>query len=358
MQNESFEMLKCQRYLDNAAPELDSTTWLSYQRNLPAILLTEGFEERSLGVLRAIASRGLQVPYLLLARYEETEHLNRQYRDEFAHLAQIVAPGRHDIVWSRSDGSWISDRIQRIGRGMVLLDISGMTTRGMFAALDVLKSAGNPVLIGYSEAEEYRPTRVEWDALVGEITGDPDEESLLAEKVDEAKWLYSGAHTVQLLPGHEGYDAAGVNALVAFLPFKPVRLGTVLDEQEYSAYVYMVGRPRLDANSWRYNALQRINTAIIREGRMVEVPTFGYRETISALATVVAGSSGLLNEFDVHLAPMGSKLQNVACWILSSLIPAITVITSVPDTWYHDAFSHGVGDCWVFPLKFPASLRV
>jgi hypothetical protein len=320
---------------------------------LPNVLIPEGFEERSLGVLRELARQGRQVTSLGLVRYDDRVDLNAKYRKEFEDLAEVVAPGRWKVLKNRHNSEWVNEALNLADRGPMFLDISGLTTRGMFAAFDALRIAGRSLVVGYSEAAEYRPSKMEWDKIIETTEHDLDVASLLAETVDDAPWLYSGAHSVQLFVGHEGYDAAGVSALVAFLPFKPVRLGSLLDEHQFSSYVYVAGQPRLFENAWRLNALMQMNAAVIRQGRVIEMATFGYREALQGLAELICGSDGLLRNFDVHLAPMGSKLQNVACWILSTLVPAITVTASVPNTWHSEAYSDGVGRSWAFSLQMP-----
>jgi hypothetical protein len=64
-------------------------------------------------------------------------------------------------------------------------------------------------------------------------------------------------------------------------------------------------------------------------------------------------TDALLKRYNVHMAILGSKLQTVGCWALSRVISSITVITSVPQKYYAEAFSEGVGRSWVFKLTKP-----
>ena len=84
--------------------------------------------------------------------------------------------------------------------------------------------------------------------------------------------------------------------------------------------------------------------------------TFGYREAIKQLTTVLFREPGLLRNYDVHLAIMGSKLQALASWVVSSIIRSITVVTSVPAQYYPEAFSKGIGQQWIFPLIPPTEV--
>jgi len=349
----NIETRLCEWYIEKAIEEIPFSTWRADNDRVPAVLVVEGFEERSIGFLRRLADTKVSVPALVLGRYGDNGDLNVEFREEFEALASRVASGRWQVVELKDGEDWAREAAQLVGGNELIVDISALTTRGIFFALDRLTRHSRHVSIAYSEAGEYRPTREEWEGLLREVAGDVDEDTLIAEKADEMPWLYSGTHHAEIVTGHEGFDAAGVNALVAFFPFKCARLAAVLGEQDYSAYVFIAGRPRLEGNSWRLEALMRINASVVKDWPIVDMDTFGYKSTLSALSKEICSDEGLLQRFDVHLAPMGSKLQKVACWVLSMLVPSVTVTTAVTHGYYPEAFSHGVGESWVFPLLDP-----
>jgi hypothetical protein len=175
----------------------------------------------------------------------------------------------------------------------------------------------------------------------------------VAERMDEREWLYGGGHRIVFIPRHEGYDVAGSNALVAFLPFKSARLAAIMGQEEYSDYLFIAGRPRLAGNQWRLDALKDINATVTRQWPIVEMSTFSYRTALKQLASPLFDEEGLLHHYDVHLAPMGSKLQTFACWVVSCIAPSITVLTSVPGKYFSNAFSLGIGAQWAFPFVRP-----
>jgi hypothetical protein len=177
----------------------------------------------------------------------------------------------------------------------------------------------------------------------------------LAGKTDEREWLYSRNFDVELVQGHEGYDVAGSAALVAFLPFKAARLAAVMNYSEYSQYVFIAGKPRLGENLWRLDALIQINKAITRQWPIVEMSTFGYKDALKQLAGLLFSSDALSARCDIHVAPMGSKLQTVACWALSRITRSITTVTAIPSRYFPKKFSEGIGSTWVFPFVIPES---
>ena len=202
----------------------------------------------------------------------------------------------------------------------------------------------------YSEAAEYWPKQQNWKELSPDY-GNADD---LADRTDESEWLYSGRNFhVELVRGHEGYDVAGSSALVAFLPFKAARLAAVMSHADYSQYLFIAGRPRLAENFWRLEALKQINRVVTRDWSVAEMSTFGYRDALKQMANLLFSSDALSNRCDLHVAPMGSKLQTIACWALSRITRAVTILTGIPSRYFPRKYSEGIGACWVFPFARP-----
>jgi len=345
----SLEARLCQDFLtrteDEASLDLISAESLAET----ALFAVEGFEERSVGVLEMLANKAC-VSELVIARYDEHRGPNTKFRKRFDRAARKLAPSHWRTVHNTNDGSWFLQELSNIKSTRILFDITGASNRSLFGLLDAAVSSGREVLIAYSEAGEYWPTQNDWRTLRRELVA-PDD---LARVVDEKPWLFGYQHRCELVKGHEGYDSAGsARSLVAFLPFKPARLASVIGEEEYSAFVYVAGRPRLPENEWRLKALIEINADLTRGQRVLTMDTFGYRKAFKQLTDILFVEPALLNNFDVHLAPLGSKLQVVACWALSSIIRSVTVVTSVPLKYFPEAFSEGIGERWVVRLVAP-----
>lgn len=351
-----LEYRLCMDYWECAQDEQPLQPWLQQRRSPICVIVAEGFEQRSLGVLECLARAKARVSRVVVARYVADIDLNKRYRPRFEELAEKLSGGNWTVVENRDDGLWVQGALAGLASQDVLLDISGISNRALLPALDAAASFSGLVLVGYSEAKEYWPKESDWRELQKGLS----DNTILAEMVDEKPWLFSSEHRVEIIPGHEGFDAAGVgHALVAFLPFKRARLGAVLGEEAYREFLFIAGRPRLEANAWRMEALRSINAPLTREWPVIEMSTFGYRPATQNLASTLLDPStsadmpDLLSRYDVHLAAMGSKLQTVACWVLSSIVRSLTVVTSVPKKYYPEAFSEGIGESWVFALTRP-----
>jgi hypothetical protein len=350
MSEVSLEQELCQDYLGRSEDEQPFADWIKGRTGRIGLLAAEGFEKRSLGFLERLAKANMQLSGLVIGRYTHDINLNKEYRERFETLAKMVAPGRWHILDNYNDGQWIQTGLDLFDADEVILDISGISNRGLFGALDAAASSSRKVFIGYSEAEEYWPKQRDWRELEKSLS----DTTLLAEMVDEKPWLFSYEHRVEIIPGHEGYDAAGAGrALIAFLPFKCARLAAVLGEEDYREFLFIAGRPRLERNAWRLDALRKINSALTREWPVLEMSTFAYRSAMRELASQMFSDESLLYKYDVHLAIMGSKLQLVASWVLSRIIRSLTIVTSVPARYYPEAFSEGIGESWIFRLAVP-----
>jgi hypothetical protein len=351
--NDPVELQMVGDYLLRSQNELEISFWLGSATEVPALCVPEGFEERSLGVLDRLAHAGIQVPQVVLGRYIDDHDVNLRYRPDFERLAQVVAPGKWSVIENRGDGRWVNDALAVISSERVIVDITGLSNKGLFGALDAMRKDARELYVGYSEAAEYSPTEQEWRRLEDHIAASGGDVSTLAQMADRQEWLYVGEHRVEHVSGHEGYDVAGATALLAFLPYKSARLASIMCRHDYTEYCFIAGEPRLARNAWRLEALRRINASIVKQWPVIIMSTFGYRLAIEQLGEALFSENGLLHRCDVHMAPMGSKMQTVASWVVSCIGQAATVLTAVPNRYYPNAFSRGIGNSWVFKFVRP-----
>jgi hypothetical protein len=352
----SIELAECLRYADLAVGEASMADW-PVRPEQPALLVAEGFEERSLGILAHLAERRVRLPAIFIGRYRKDAELNARHRARFEALAEALAPGGWHVLENADDGTWVREALSRADGTRVAVDITGLSCRGLFGALDEIAAAPHDVTIMYSEAAEYAPTQAEWERIRRASLPENADHDQVADLADEGQWLYSGRHFhVELIRGHEGYDVAGTSALVAFLPFKAARLAAVINHAEYSQYLFIAGRPRLAENQWRLEALREFNRAVTKEWPTEVMSTFDYRAGVREVAELLFSPDSLSTRCDIHVAPMGSKLQTLACWAVSRITRSLTMVTSVPACYFPAAYSEGVGESWFFPFLRPRNV--
>lgn len=349
--SQSFEERLISEYLHRAQDEADASTLTADDLRGQAILAAQGFEERSVGFLEMVAERGLRAKDVIIATYSDHRVANNKYRKRFEHAADAVAETKWRRVTSFNDAQWVDRALALTEAEKIILDITGISNRALFNALDAIARSGRCAFIAYTEAGEYWPTYTEWIQLRDHLLPTED----VGEEMDKRPWLFGHEHRCELIAGHEGYDSAGSSrAMVAFLHFKAARLAAVLGEEEYAAFVFVAGRPRLQRNQWRLDALKAINANVVRSRQTFEMDTFGYRNALRQLSDILFSNPGVMRHYDVHMASMGSKLQEVSCWIASCLLQSITLVASVPTKYYPKAFSNGIGAKWTFPLLLPS----
>jgi hypothetical protein len=348
----SIEYQKCDDYLRTAVGESKLSVHEKRPFKSTSLVVTEGFEERSVGVLELFARAGIKLATVVVNRYPDKTGPNAKYHERFNRAAEKVDPGHWSEVDYDYGGLWLSEALRRITSERVILDITGISTRGLFGAFDLAANSGRNFSIAYTEAQVYWPRKSDWRKLALGLSG----HRTLAEIVDEKPWLFGYDHQVALIPGHEGYDSAGSErALVGFLPFKCARLAAVLGEEDYAEFLFIAGQPKLAKNYWRLEALKRINEDIVGGREVITIPTFGYRRVLAELARQLFVERPLLERYNVHLAILGSKLQTLACWCLSCIVPSVTIVTSAPARYFPEAFSDGIGTKSIFPLARPGT---
>lgn len=347
MEYVGIEQERIRDYLKRSEDECDFEKWLSNIDPNVSLVLAEGFEERSLGIIEKLVHAGIKVSTVIIGRYVKNLELNKKYRPRLEKLASIVAPNKWHVIENLNDGLWVREAIELLNTDTVLLDITAISNRGLFGALDAAIMSGRKIFIVYSEAGEYWPKKTDWQKLKKELYGNES----IAEVVDKMPWLFGYEHRVELVPGHEGYDSTDCGrALIGFLPFKCARLAAILSQENYAEIIFIAGRPRLEENLWRLETLREINDPITKDWCVVEMSTFSYRNAFQQLSSLLLQNESLLLKHDVHMAILGSKLQTVACWALSSILKSLTIVTSIPAQYYPESFSDGIGTSWAFRL--------
>jgi hypothetical protein len=340
---------KCLEYLEFSKDETKIKSWLENYREPFSLILAEGFEERSLGILASLLKYNVKPKKIILGRYSSNYEGNKKYRKRFEDLGNKLNSQNFSIT-NIGDDNWIQDAVKSIDTEDILFDISGISNSSLFYCLDEIFKFRRKIFVGYSDAIDYWPKKDDWEELRKSF----DDFSTLSDTVNKKPWLFSSEHNVHLVQNHEGYEGAGKGrALISFLPFKGARLSAILGEEDYAELLFIAVMPYLKVNSWRCQALLEINSPIIKNWPVVKINAFGYRDTIKDLLKILFIGESLFEKFDVHLAILGSKLQNIGCWVLSSIIKSITVVTSNPSEYYPEAFSEGIGRSWIIELKSP-----
>ncbi len=355
MKSISLEEQLCKDYLENAKDEVSFDRWVSFHSDKFSLILSNGFEERSLGIIKKLANSGVKVITVIIGRYTIEEKHNEKYWRTLQECVRSLEPDNLHVLENNNDGKWIIDALKLCDTINILFDITSISNRSIFSTLDNIAFAKKQIFIAYTEAGEYWPKRAEWENLRKNLKDESFEGETLSEIVDKLPWLFGYEHKLELVNGYEGYDSASSGkALLGYLPFKCARLAGILGDEEYSEIIFIAGEPRLPENHWRLSALFEINEPIIKDRNVKIIRTFSYKNALKDLLEILfSGKRPLIHRYDIHIAILGSKLQTISCWILCNYIKSITAVTSIPREYFPDAFSEGIGQSWVIQFTPP-----
>jgi hypothetical protein len=231
----------------------------------------------------------------------------------------------------------------------VYLDISTMSKLAILLSLKICADMKVAVTILYAQAQRYGPSSEEFD---------------VARKKNEIHrptlQIYNGIHGVVRSASLSSVAMQGQpTAAIVFMSFNDA-LTQVLLNTVYPSRLFLVnGRPpfliwREHATAWIHDEVRKEwasdnPTHIGSDG--VEyldrcVSTLDYVETVDLLIQLFWQLSG---DHRILLAPAGSKMQTIGCYLVKRLHPDIHIEYPSPEGFLPE-YSAGIGDIWELDL--------
>ncbi|HEY0141320.1 MAG TPA: hypothetical protein VGF48_10515 [Thermoanaerobaculia bacterium] len=228
----------------------------------------------------------------------------------------------------------------------VVVDASTMSKLALLLCLAVCDDLDLDLDVLYTEAQEYGPSKAELDAAVA--AGDVHRPSVQ---------VYTGVHGVMRVARLSSVAMQGQpTAAVAFMSFNEYLTQALVDAVYPSRLFLINGRPpRL---TWREQATFMIHDQLVREWPLEDNPvrtdadgtvTYGrststlwYAETVSLLFDLYWQ---IATDYRVLLAPTGSKMQTLGCYIARAAHPDIHIEYPTPKSFF-DFYSTGIAESW------------
>jgi hypothetical protein len=309
-----------------------------------------GFEDRTMAVASAITFPAACAAILL--DYRPFNPKNRLGDVRLALTEQGVRISDSDVLlYDRFAPDHfeqrLRDRLIEHAASRVILDISTMSKLAILLILGVCMELDLEVVVVYTEALFYGPSKEEFED---------------ARKNDEIHrpsiQIYTGVHGVVRVNSLASVAMQGQpTAAVVFMSFND-SLTQVLLNTVYPSRLFLInGRPPV--HSWREEATAWIHDQVRHEWEEDNplslekdgeaalprraVSTLDYRETVSLLIRLyweLSATHRLL------LAPSGSKMQAVGCYLVKALHPDIHVEYPSPDGFLPE-YSSGIAQRWV-----------
>ena len=314
------------------------------------VIHAPGFEDRTMAIADSITSSGGARAVLL--DYRPFNPKNRLHKVRNALLAKGLQITDEDIIeYDRFEPGNFEARLkQRLVPGGVrgaVIDISTMSKLAIMLVLNVCRQLEFKVRILYTEAQIYGPSEKEFKS---------------ARANDEIHrptlQVFTGVHGVVRVDSLASVAMQGQpTAALVFMSFNNA-LTQILLNTVYPSRLFLInGRPpihnwREAATAWIHDQVRREweqdNPVTTKTGDDVPLPTrvvstLDYRETVSLLIELYWALS---DRHRILLAPAGSKMQAVGCYLVKALHPDIHIEYPSPEG-FSPTYSSEIGKRWL-----------
>ena len=317
------------------------------------IVAAAGFEDRTLGLTTTLPPRP-HVGRVFLLIYRGWQRGNK--------VAEVVSSYRkHGIVIKRDDevrydrlypdkfADSLHRRLQLSQASRVLLDITSMSRMAIMLCLDVICEHDLDLTIFYAEAERYGPSLEEYELAKTMGLHRPSVQ------------VYSGVHGVTRAGRLSSVALQGEpSACIAFMSMNEKLTQAIITALSPSRLFLINGRPprhqwREEATAWIHEQLRREwpaeDNPITFDAKGHSLPlratsTLDYRQTVDVLLDLYWQ---LAAEYRLILAPTGSKMQTVGCYISKAINQDIHIEYPTPEGFLPE-YTSGIGECWTVPF--------
>lgn len=307
-----------------------------------------GFEDRCLTIPGALSNSGFKASKAYYIEYSTIPHENATNRPQLLeHLngisANIQSINGDDVGYAKALRELISPSEESgVGvRPTVVFDISVASNKLLMRCMDVFFASRINLIILYSEAAVYHPTKEEF-------------EHLKKTPLTDGVGLEAGVSEVSICEEYAGFHVDQLpDCLLIFPSFNRERALAVVSAVDPSIVgntmervVWLLGLPHLPEDQWRLDMMVEI-MQIPKDSsqyKVFNVSTFDYRESVTLLNRLYEERS---LSSKLTLSPMGSKLQALGAALFCYMRPDVRVIFATPKEYNTSAFSKGCKDTWI-----------
>jgi hypothetical protein len=312
-----------------------------------------GFEERTDRAAEALVRQEVKVKRALMLEFDLYYEATEDRRPGYESLLWKLAAGRP----YRPVNSPVGIRDPLFGerfkaalksatgpeKPRILFDCTSCPSLVLSRCLGVLLEFPCELTLLYSEADEYYPTRKQWEA--GEVTrmGGP------------VAGPFSGVRYIEKPPLLQADDTGERPILLVLFPtFITERTSGVLAEVEPAKRIWLFGEPHnLEKNSFRVPMAQYFAAPSIVPGDPWSlVGTFDYRPTMAALAGIYGRHR---SDYRLVVMPHGSKMQTVGVNLFASA-HELSMVFAVPKDYNPKCYSEGCVQVWAVALGDTSAL--
>lgn len=310
-----------------------------------------GFEDRTMAIFDVIPPLANFSALLLDYRPENPRNRLLEVQQRFAKL-KIHSDV---LVYDRFDPNDFEDTLRNLllqsGKPRIVVDISTMSKLAIILILQVCLRLELNLLIFYAEAQAYGPSQAEF------------EEAKKNHEIHRPSiQIFTAIHGVVRVSSLASVAMQGQpTAALSFMSFNDVLTQALLNTVFPTRLFLINGRPPI--HSWREEATAWIHDQVRREweddnplARSNEespwlpartVSTLDYRETVLLLLHLYWQLSATHR---IILAPAGSKMQAVGCFLVKALHPDIHIEYPSPEGFLPE-YSTGISQRWIIDFS-------
>jgi hypothetical protein len=338
--------------LENLLPPLQPCDSLTLIRG-DIVIHAPGFEDRTMAIADSVMSTaGARAILLDYIPFNPKNRL-RDVREALSAIG-VEVEDKDILKYNRFEPGDFEERLQEHlllhGARRVVIDISSMSKLAIMLVLHVCRTLDLEVRVLYVEAQNYAPSKEEFESA--------------REKKEIHRptlQVFTGVHGVVRVDSLASVAMQGQpTAALVFMSFNDA-LTQVLLNTVYPSRLFLInGRPPL--HWWREEATAWIHDQVRREweednptdpsaGHDAPLPkrvvsTLHYRETVSLLLDLYWTLSA---KHRILLAPAGSKMQEVGCYLVKALHLDIHIEYPSPEGFSQE-YSSGIGARWLVDL--------
>lgn len=311
-------------------------------RRLDALLLAPGFEDRAFNTLPN--GEFSEDAWCILIRFRNSvpgndsvfEKYQQAARERFAEgHVQIV-----DLAQINPDAfeKELSDKIAVLPRAVrhFGIDISGMPSFAICMALKVVRDhrPAERVVVLYTAATTYSPTLTEYQKL---NKRNPEQIGYLPKSMalEMDKNL--------ILDSFSGYRSENAKAcLVVFAGYEAHRSTGVIEAVNPSLLLLLYGNPGDEKLSWRLELSKKLHRKF-ESNRRTATETISTLQVADALGVLETYSNYLIDEYDMVISPICSKMHVVATYLFWEKFGETQLTFPIPIGYNPSRSPRGIG---------------
>jgi len=301
-----------------------------------------GFEDRILECPQIVEPDKTAGNKAILLDYRPSENENR-----LGDLKEMLTEKRIDvspIIYDRHKPENFDDTLKvlllKSSVKSVCLDISGMSRLAIMIVIDVIRELNLSLRIVYAEALHYAPSETDFEKA--KATG---------KQHLPTSFIHTGVYDVLHIDRLSSIRMQNhATLLIAFDSFNEALCQALVNSINPSNLILINGRPPRKELKWREEATKYVHHCLRKEWSVGDVDkptettsTLYYNETYELLVRLYWEFS---SSHRIILAPTGSKMQAIGCYLLRAVHNDVHIEYPVVQGFFANKYSTDVRETW------------